>query len=606
MLKGISFFKKYLNKRYLLKLILSYVIFAMAFVIIVTIVLYKKSNDIISDEVGKSVNDIVLDNSYVISEIMNDVRTAYFQELQSTIVNDFLEDNYLLCRTYDESKGVQRVIDICNGVIRANKYIESIYIYDESIGKILANDSHRWTYEEINYEAWTRQKFSSDMPVFSASRQTDNSIPPRERLFYSYIGGFPLIVNGKDRILINLNIDAINDRLNKIGIRESGFIFVTEKSGRILFHKNKEMHLTHFQMNYGKTDISASESGNFVYEMGGRETLIVYKTISGLDWKVIALIPLNEINNPIEVVRNIAFITCLISLGIAVIFSLLFSKKIYGPLNVLVAEMKKVETGDLEVKVIHHRKDEFGYLFDRFNRMMEKIKTLIINTFKLELANKESQLKTLQAQINPHFLYNTLNTLFCMAKDSGNDVLADTISKLSEYYRICLSDGEEEIPVKEVVRQLICYYEIEKVKRPGKFELDIQVDSDAGSCKMLKMLLQPIVENSFIHGTDPSKEMLKVIVRGSLDKDEIRFEITDNGRGIKPEQLEQIKDSLAGGSAGDRHFALSNVNNRIKLFYGDKYGIQLDSELNKGTRVIIIISVHGNSKPAVPQLWNLK
>lgn len=607
MLKRINFFKVYLNKRYLLKLILSYVILAMVFVIIVTTILFKKSNDIISEEVGKSVKDIVLDNSYVVSEIMSDVRAAYFQEIaQGQIVKDFLEDDYMLCRTYEESKGVQNVIDVCNGVIRANKYIESIYIYDGSLGRILANDSHRWTYEEINYKDWVGRQFTSSMPVFTASRQTDNSIPPRERLFYSYIGGFPLIVDGNDRVLINFNLNAINDRLNKVGIRKSGFIFVTDQNGRVLFHRDETMLLTSFQMDYGENSISKSESGRLIHEVDGKETLVVYNTIAGLEWKVIALIPFSEINNPIEIVRNIALVTCLVSLGIAMIFSLLFSKKIYGPLDVLVAEMKKVETGDFEVEVVHHRKDEFGYLFDRFNSMMEKIRTLIINTFTLELMNKESQLKTLQTQINPHFLYNTLNTLYCMAKDSGNDQLSSTIFKLSEYYKLCLSDGEEEIFVKEVLRQLSCYYEIEKVKRPGRFELDLRVDSEAYSCKMLKMLLQPIIENAFIHGVDPAKELLKVVVRGSVDKGELKFEIVDNGRGIKPEKLERIRNSLTGTPAGDKHFALCNINTRIKLFYGDQYGLQIYSEPEKGTRVFIVISTRSNSKSSIPQPWSLK
>jgi two-component system sensor histidine kinase YesM len=593
MFKKFSVFKLKINRWYLLKLNLSYLILVMIFVIVVASTLYIKSYNIIREEVGESVNDIVMDNSYMIAEIMESVKKAYFEEIaMGSLFLDFIEDNYLEYKSYDDAKGVQDVINVCNGVIQANKYIESIYIYHENTGKILANDSHIWDYEKMNYKEWINQQFDNGMPVFTASIQKDNSIPPVEKPFYSYIGGFPNL-RGNDRVLINFNVNAINARLSKVGLRDSGFIFVTDQNGRILFHRDSKKLLTMCKVEYGDVNILENSSGQIIDELDHKQVMIIYNTISGLKWKVVALVPLNEIYNPILIVRNITYITCLFSLAIAVMFSLLLSQRIYEPLNDLVAAMKKVETGDFEVEVVHRRKDEFGYLYDRFNVMLKNIRMLITNTYKLELMNKESQLKTLQTQINPHFLYNTLNTLFCMAEAEGNSKLSSMIYKLSEYYKICLSEGDEEIPVGEVLRQLVYYYEIEKVKRPGKLELVIEVEPEMYHCKMLKMLLQPLVENAFIHGFDPLKKILKVHLRGTLEKGVMRFFIIDNGRGIKPEKLEQIKNSIAGTDTGGKNFALRNISSRIRLHYGERYGMEIFSELNSGTRVVITLPSGG-------------
>jgi two-component system sensor histidine kinase YesM len=262
--------------------------------------------------------------------------------------------------------------------------------------------------------------------------------------------------------------------------------------------------------------------------------------------------------------------------------------------------MKKVESGNKHEDIELDRNDELGYLSESFNKMSKKIDYLVNRIYKEEIALKEAEIKALQAQINPHFLFNTLENINWMAQLNGVPEISDTVSALAKLIDGSIGRGDRMIAFREELEYIENYMTILKNRYENKLEVIKTLDEELMDIKIPRLLIQPLVENAVKHGIEKSRRNGVIRLSAYREDSHVVFQVVDNGIGMKPEELEALnlrlqKDALINegnstGAAG-KSIGLENVNRRIKLLYGSTYGVEIESSYDEYTRVIVRLPV---------------
>jgi two-component system sensor histidine kinase YesM len=286
----------------------------------------------------------------------------------------------------------------------------------------------------------------------------------------------------------------------------------------------------------------------------------------------------------------------------AIAFSFLaawsLSRSIYIPIKKLNTVTTTITKNDLQVLVDSENVDEITELGRNFNIMIGKIKELLDSKIKEHENLKKAELRALQAQINPHFLYNTLDTIIWMAEAKKNDQVVEIVSALSSFFRISLSRGMDWITIAEEVERTKNYLTIQRMRYRDIMDFRIEMDHEVASNTVLKLILQPLVENALYHGIKNKRQKGTIIVRAKKkSENEVLLEVEDDGIGFTADKLAQLQAELEDDSGDiklESGFGIGNVNNRIRLYYGKNYGLTLRSEYNTGTRVTLVI-------PAIPE-----
>lgn len=270
-------------------------------------------------------------------------------------------------------------------------------------------------------------------------------------------------------------------------------------------------------------------------------------------------------------------------LAAGVLLSSRLAQSIVGPVIRLADYADEAGKGNFDLPVPVHSGDEIGFLAERFGVMNHNIKELTTRIYNEQTQKKEYELKMLQAQINPHFLYNCLDNISSLITDQKNETATAMVSHLGRYYRAILSKGRNIITIREELELIRAYLEIQLIRIPDLFTYEITVDEDILDFKILKMILQPIVENSVIHGFAGFKNSGRIKIEGTLQNQTVCILISDNGKGIPEGSRSSI--FAPAPTAIPKHFGLKNIQERIRLKHGEKYGISIKSEQGQGTRI---------------------
>ncbi len=285
---------------------------------------------------------------------------------------------------------------------------------------------------------------------------------------------------------------------------------------------------------------------------------------------------------------NLALLLLLIGVLIlvtAVFLSSLLAQSIVRPVIRLADYADEAGKGHFDLPVPVHSRDEIGFLAERFGVMNHNIKELTTRIYEEQTQKKEYELKMLQAQINPHFLYNCLDNISSLITDRKNETATAMVSHLGRYYRAILSKGRNIITLREELNLIRAYLEIQLIRTPGLFTYRIAADEEIQDFKILKMILQPIAENSVIHGFAGFRQGGHIEIEGTLQNQTVCICISDNGKGIPEKMLSSIFAPVP--TAVPKHFGLKNIQERIQLKYGEEYGITIHSEEGKGTEICV-------------------
>ena len=389
-------------------------------------------------------------------------------------------------------------------------------------------------------------------------------------------------------LCISLDYDKIFQPLTNILTDENGGI-VADKDGNVLYNKTG---LTELKLSDDNKKDTSQTADKLLSKISQTCTWTQTESEEN-DWVFYFYKSQDAISGS---VRRILLeeIPLIIACGFIILFlGLSFSRIFTRKIEELTKNMDQVNHGSRQVTVSSDSEDEVGILINSFHNMMDEINRLIDEVYVNKIALKEYELKALQAQINPHFLYNTLSMMNWMAIRSNQMEISKVTLALSTFYRTALSKGEDVVTVENCIQNMQAYLEIQLTMHDNNFTVDWDIDPTIKNEKMPKLLLQPVVENAIEHGIDEKEDgdkKLFLSFRGNGD--DVEITVRDNGMGMPQEKAETLVTYQAKG------YGLKNVNDRIRLLYGEKYGIQIFSAPDEGTTVVMRFPKEGRKNEA--------
>ena len=394
-------------------------------------------------------------------------------------------------------------------------------------------------------------------------------------------------------MVMNLDVSVIENFCNNTKMGDSGFFYVMDPQGKPIILPER-LKATGAVAGLTKLQLSAV-SGNDIRELAGKRQFIVYKTSELTGWKVVGEVPLEEVTKDADQIQTLIFVSVIFTIAFTIALYAYVSNRLIRPIRYLKNKMRQAASGYLDAKVPGGGQDEIADLGVSFNMMLDQIKLLIEASIKEQEQIKLAELRTLQAQINPHFLYNTLDSIIWLAENKKSEEVIGIVNALASFFRISLSKGRDEITIKEELDHIANYLTIQQMRYRDILDYEIDVQDSVLSCSVLKMTLQPLVENALYHGIKNKRGRGCIRITGGFGANgNIELCVSDNGAGMTAEKQEQLRQLLAESNhlqAQPAGFGIINVHQRINLYNGDPYGIRIESDYGFGTTVLVSIPI---------------
>ncbi|WP_230399457.1 sensor histidine kinase [Novisyntrophococcus fermenticellae] len=409
--------------------------------------------------------------------------------------------------------------------------------------------------------------------------------PHVESLFVDY---YPWVVTvcqevqGKDGERLQVNMDIrfsdIANYIDNVGIGAHGYVYIADSEGNLIYHPQQQLIYSGLK----------EEKGAELKEGTHTESEAIYtvRELENCDWKIVGVCYVDEMITAkvSSAVSNLLKMLCGVLIAVFLLgwaFSELFS----APIRKLVTAMREFEkntenfvfspiSGTTEITTLSN---SFGHMVVRLQKLMDQVR-------QEEVTLRKTELNALQAQINPHFLYNTLDAIAWMCEEGKNEDAEEMVNSLARLFRISISKGHELIPIEKEVQHAMSYLKIEKYRYKNQFTYSFDVQEECLPYLCNKITLQPIIENAIYHGVNQMLDEGEIQIRIYQNDEDIVFEIEDNGVGMSEEQCHEIMHREAGDKTG---IGIKNVNDRIKIYFGENYGLSIKSELDEGTCVTI-------------------
>ena len=407
---------------------------------------------------------------------------------------------------------------------------------------------------------------------------------------------FVLSNNKSAVVFINIKPDVIQNVLSGAQIGKDGYISIVDKDGYIVSSPDSSMLGADVHNEEPIKKILSKDEGQFIYNDSKthKEMFAIYTSSDFTGWKYIAVVPEDELTCAAPAITKGILRISSLCLILAVVIAFIISLYISKPINEVTKAMAMAESGNLNVRVKYNSNDELGRLSRGFNNMVEKINKLIEEEYKYKLLINKEKLELLQMQINPHLLYNTLAMVSYKARKENKIQIVEIAENLSNFYKGILSKGKNISTFREEVDMIKTYVSLAK----SVYEIDInaiyEIDETIYDLFTLKLLMQPIVENSIIHGLKPKRGGI-LLVSAYIEDNNVNVIISDDGIGMDKAIVDQLNSITSYEDVYDQDayegYGISNVIKRIKLFFGDEYGINIDSNYDQGTTVIVKLPV---------------
>ena len=357
-------------------------------------------------------------------------------------------------------------------------------------------------------------------------------------------------------------------------ISECG-LYITDQDGKLVF---EESRFSGKNQNYDLTYSEFLEQR----DRGSTDYIILCEHSNTTGWTVWLYQPVGLAGEAMRPIGVMAGVTILICIFVAVLAYFITSGMVSSRIERLTHFMQEVQEGSMDMQMESDDRDEIGMLYRGFGSMMKRIRTLINEVYLSKITQKEAELKALQAQINPHFLYNTLSLINWKALAAGEEDISRMTLALSTFYRTALNRGRNVLQVETELSNTRAYLEIQSMLHDGNFDYEIEAQTEILQCESLNLILQPLVENAIHHGIEEKTDGRgKITVRGWKEDNCVWFMVEDNGVGMEQEVADKILTMESKG------YGVRNVDERIRLCYGEKYAMKVESVVGKGTKMTI-------------------
>ncbi len=396
-------------------------------------------------------------------------------------------------------------------------------------------------------------------------------------------------------VLIDCDTTVFERICHDVKIGKSGYIFIVDKGGNLLYSSDKNRK--HLDINQVVNKIGDQEDLNRIEDLGTEKMILVSNTSNYSGWTTIGILPYEEVLQRVDGIKKIFVYLSIICVLLVFVASILISRSVTRPIRKLQKAMKEVEKGNTDIRVSIHSYNEIGDLSHSFNQLLEKVNILLASIKSIEIKKREAELESLKSQINPHFLYNTLESIRMMAVIDDNKDIADATEALANLFRYSIKQRKDIVDVRFELQHAKNYILLQKIRYGDKFEVIYDIDEEVLDCKTLKFTLQPIVENAIYHGIEKKKGKGNLKVSAHKVGDDLQFEVCDDGVGIQLKRLIDLREdveSFVDDSA--KSIGLKNVNQRVCLYFGKKYGLSIDSIPGEGTSVKLTIPAINNEE----------
>ena len=431
------------------------------------------------------------------------------------------------------------------------------------------------------------QNLSFDLDMARATGGSFMTAPHVETIFEGYYPWVvtmtaPLEGGGEAAwVSLDLSFSGISSYIKNVSIGQRGYCFLMDDAGNIIYHPQQQLLYAGLKSEDTEA-LAALEDGAYA------DDTVIYSvaSVGESGWRAVGVSYVDElVNRNVNDMIRLSFWLAVVVLAVAVLTSWLLSRLIGKPLRGLASAMESFESDA----------DHFTYrpvggtrevqeLSDSFEHMVLRIQELMTTVREEEVNLRKTELKALQAQINPHFLYNTLDSIAWMCEQGRNADAVKMVHALARLFRISISRGHELIPIAKELEHAESYLQIQMYRYKNQFTYTFDVDPDCLGYYCNKITLQPIIENSINHGLDLMVDEGRIDVRVRFDGDDIVFSVQDNGVGMGPEQLEAI---MQNGPTDRTGIGIKNVNDRLNIYFGRNYGLSITSEPDVGTCVEI-------------------
>ncbi len=385
-----------------------------------------------------------------------------------------------------------------------------------------------------------------------------------------------LIINIKDSAFANLYSEMADKPDSEVVLLDENNHIIVSNEDFVKFDVEEFIH-----------EAGNNEYFSRVQNIDKKEYLKSYINLGRYNWKFISLIPFKEMKGEWEVFNLITFLIILINGIVLFIGSILISRTITNPIKKLIKSMRGIEKREFKMVHIKTGNDEIGKLKEDYNIMIQEIQKLIQQTVEEQRIKRKAELNVLQAQVKPHFLYNTLDAMGYLALSGKSEELYESLEALGSYYRTSLSKGQEVITIKEEIDIVKSYLILQKLRYGEIFDVTYEIDESTYEYKIPKLVLQPLVENSIYHGIKPKGEVGLIKICVKTEDEQIILSVEDDGVGMSEEELKSIRiDTIDSNSSS---FGLKGTIKRLQLFYGITDIYHIESKKRYGTKIDIII-----------------
>ncbi|MGI5947892.1 MAG: cache domain-containing sensor histidine kinase [Lachnospiraceae bacterium] len=386
----------------------------------------------------------------------------------------------------------------------------------------------------------------------------------------------------KSIVVMDFRFSQIADYVDEVGIGPHGYCFIMDQDGNMVYHPQQQLIFSGLKEE--NLELLKDRPDGYLEQS---DVIYTIQTMEDSGWRVVGVSYVDElITKKVQNVAAILLGLLLFVLFSAICSSLVFSRMISRPVKRLIQAMEQFEdsASDFTYHAVEGSR-EIGELSHSFGHMVVQIQQLMEKVREEEITLRKAELRALQAQINPHFLYNTLDAIGWLCEEERTQDAVEMVNALAKLFRISISKGHEMITVEKELEHARSYLKIEKF-RYKQFTYSFDVDEDCLKYYCNKITLQPIIENAIYHGLDRMVDEGEIRIGVHSRGDNLVFTVEDNGIGMTKEQCREILEGSAGDKTG---IGIRNVNNRIKIYFGEQYGIQIDSELDEGTTVTIVM-----------------
>ena len=535
-------------------------------------------------------------NSYLeeVDSIAKNVNYNYYlQDYLETVIKE--EDDYVDSGIGKNMRSYEMSSQAFSDTLLSRADISSIMIFGKK--KMLLNRS-MYTYQKVALDYskldWYAKAVAKpqDAIITGPNRHsffdTDDEVISLSREVQSYENG-----TFRGVILINLNMNKITEICNSFQEKQENFICIINDKGELVYEQQNGRERFAFDEKENRQELNTAlgktKESCFRLNYRGEKYLVTRTDMKTTGWTLVSMVPYKSVMAETMAISGVMILAVAITLIVTLLLLNRILTGVVKPLKKLEKYMVQVNPDNMDQRMEILTDDEIGHLSMKFNQMMDRIRNLKEQVIEEQEDKRKYELQALQAQINPHFLYNTLDSIIWMAETNDSNIVAMT-EALAKLFRISLNKGNEEISLERELEHVKNYLIIQSMRYADKFTYEISAEPGVERCRTIKLILQPIVENCIYHGIKKKRGTGKITIRAYRREQNLIIEVSDDGCGMTEEICRKIlSDEIESEDISGSGIGVKNVNERIQLRFGKKYGLSYSSEEGVGTTVTYVL-----------------